>query len=92
MPDKRKDSFLPSLSDQSSYCYLGNTKHPYHIQEMFCNIFGVTDQSINTGILILPRHKELFSNFLCQQLLHCNLEEISQKTKSFILNQWSFLR
>ena len=34
-PDVIKDNFLPSLSDQSSYCYLGNTTHPHHIREIF---------------------------------------------------------
>ena len=46
---------------------------------MFRNKFGVNDESINPGNLLLPRHKNLFSNFLCQKLLHCDLEKIPQK-------------
>ena len=49
MTDITKDNFLPSLSDQSSYCYLGNIEHQYHMQEMFQNTFGITDESINPG-------------------------------------------
>ena len=77
MSDVTKDNFLPSLSDQLSYCYLGNTKYPHNIREMFSNILGITDESINPGIFILPRHKKLFSKFLCQKLF--NIEEMPQK-------------